>query len=70
MLFEELYDKLIDLDTYLKKEERMMGLTITAQFNQKFKRKRDQSNNNFNKRSNKMPLGHIDNTQSYHPPLC
>lgn len=43
---------------YLKREKRKTGPTIIAQFNQKFKRNSNQSNKNFNKKSNKMPFGH------------
>lgn len=31
MSFEELYDKLIDYKTYLKREKRIIGPTITGQ---------------------------------------
>lgn len=62
MSFKKLYDKLIDHEIYLKREEKKTGLTITTQFNKKSKRKYNQSNKNFNEGPNKMPLGHMGNT--------
>ena len=37
--FEDLYDKLIDYETYLKHEDKLLGPTIIAQVNHKSKRK-------------------------------
>lgn len=69
MVFEELYNKLIDYEIYLKHKERITEPTITAQVSQKFKRKNNQSNKNFNKRLTKMPTRHMGNTQTSYPLL-
>ena len=80
--FEELYDKLIDYETYLKRDDRLPGPPITAQVNQKSKRKSNQYNKHVNNGLAKLPPspmaprpnpphpyqgGNFHNPQSSHP---
>lgn len=65
MLFEELYNKLIDNETYLKREEGKKRSTNTSHFNRTSKGKGNESNKNFNKRQNKISPRHMCNTLSH-----
>ncbi|CAL9074921.1 unnamed protein product, partial [Musa textilis] len=53
--FEELYDKLTDYETYLKRDDRLPGPTITAQVSHRSRRKSNQYNKRVNQGPTKLP---------------
>ncbi|RWV78234.1 hypothetical protein GW17_00060827 [Ensete ventricosum] len=67
--FEELYDKLTDYETYLKREDRASGPPITAQVSHKSKRKTNQYSKPINKGLGQAsPQGsNINYQQPWHP---